>query len=81
MQNRKIIHQYIERSTGRVCTEALYYNKIVNFLYSTVRENSSFLFQAITSKRMSSVLGYLNYDLMLGSRLSGNMQFLKKNWY
>jgi len=78
MQNRKIIHQYIERSTGRVCTEALYYNKIVNFLYSTVRENSSFLFQAITSKRMSSVLGYLNYDLMLGSRLSGNMQFLKK---
>jgi len=27
---------------------------------------------------MSSVLGYLNYDLMLGSRLSGNMQFLKK---
>jgi phosphatidylserine decarboxylase len=78
MQNRKIIHQYIERSTGRVCTEALYYNKIVNFLYSTVRENSSFLFQAITSKRMSSVLGYLNYDLMLGSRLSGNIQFLKK---
>jgi len=72
------MHQYIERSTGNVLTEELYADKVVNFIYSNVRENSAFVFNALTNSISSSLLGYLNYDSLLASRLAGNLAFLKK---
>lgn len=71
-------HQYVERKTGSVCTEDLYGDRIVNFIYSTVRESAPNLFSALTSRRMSSLLGYLNYDSQVCARLTGASDFINK---
>jgi phosphatidylserine decarboxylase len=70
-------HQYIERHSGIVRDERLYADRLVNLIYSRVRENSPWLFRALTSVRLSNLLGFVNYDLPLGSRLSGNLRFLQ----
>lgn len=58
-------HQYIDRRTGRVVTERLVADRLVNFLYSRVRERHGPLFRALTSSRATEILGYLNFDLPL----------------
>jgi phosphatidylserine decarboxylase len=63
-------HQYIERETGRIKTEKLYADPMIRFIYSSARENSQFLFKMLTSARMSSLLGFLNYDLCLKTRIT-----------
>lgn len=70
-------HQYIERQTGRVCTERFYGDGIVNTLYSRVRERPPGLFRALTGPRMSSLLGFLNYDSLLAGRIGGCNSFLE----
>ncbi|MBN1830172.1 MAG: phosphatidylserine decarboxylase [Deltaproteobacteria bacterium] len=59
----RLIHQYIDRETSRVCTEQLFADKAVSFLYSNVRESSSLLFNALTSPRFSGLLGWFHFDL------------------
>lgn len=71
-------HQYIDRLSGSVCNERLFADRLVNLIYSRVRENSPWLFRALTSARLSELLGFVNYDLPLGNRLSGNLGFLKR---
>jgi phosphatidylserine decarboxylase len=71
-------HQYIERHTGAVRTERLYADRLINLIYSRAREHSPHLFRTLTSSRCSKLLGYLNYDLAVGSRLSGNLRFLRR---
>ncbi|MCB1734997.1 MAG: phosphatidylserine decarboxylase [Gammaproteobacteria bacterium] len=71
-------HQYIDRRTGQVLDEHLYADRLIQFLYSTAREHSPNVFRMLTGPRMSGLLGYLNYDLMLGARLTGNQRFLRK---
>jgi len=56
-------HQYIDRDTAEVKTEQLYFDRVINFIYSRVRERTHALFNALTSARASDLLGYLNYDL------------------
>lgn len=56
------MHQYIDRGSSAVITEKLIADSMVNLIYSKVRENSSFLFDLVTSHRTSSLLGFLNYD-------------------
>jgi phosphatidylserine decarboxylase len=63
-----IPHQYIKRETTCVVTEHLIADPLINRLYSGARENVPLLFKAATSRRMSAILGYLNFD----------MPFLKK---
>ena len=58
-----MIHQYIERESGRIVTEKLYGDRLINFLYNHAREKSGTLFNALTSSRSSRLLGFLNYDL------------------
>ena len=70
-------HQYIDRRSGAVRDERLYADRVVNLIYSQVRENSPRLFRALTSVRVSDLLGFVNYDLPLGNRLSGNSRFLQ----
>ncbi|MBN2687788.1 MAG: phosphatidylserine decarboxylase, partial [Deltaproteobacteria bacterium] len=72
----KQLHQYIERETAEVRTETLFGDKIVNFIYSHVREDASVLFNALTSARMSRLLGYVNYDSMTMARLAGAKRFI-----
>ena len=57
------IHQYIDRQTSRVVTERLIGDRTVAFLYNTLRENAPAMFRALTAARMSSLLGFYNYDL------------------
>ena len=70
-------HQYVERETGNIRTEQIFADRIVKFLYSTTRENAPVVFKALTGPRMSSWLSYLNYDFPMGSRFSGNRNFLR----
>ncbi len=55
-------HQYVDRATKNVVSERLTGDRTVNFLYNNLRENSPVMFRALTSKRMSSLLGYFHYD-------------------
>ncbi len=54
-------HQYIERETACVRNEALFADRLVNLLYAPVRETAPALFRALTSARVSHLLGLLNY--------------------
>lgn len=58
-------HQYICRDTGAVLDERLIGDRSINLLYHNLREWAPSLFHALTSKRMSSVLGYLHFDINL----------------
>jgi phosphatidylserine decarboxylase len=57
-------HQYIERRSGRVVTEALVADQLVGWLYGVAREKAPVLFKALTSARSSQMLGYLNFDCL-----------------
>ncbi len=70
-------HQYIERDTCALRTERLYRDKVVCFIYSTLREDAPFLFRLLTSRRASSLIAFLNYDLFLSRRICGVAPFLK----
>jgi phosphatidylserine decarboxylase len=69
-----IPHQYIDRETDQVATEKLIADPLINRLYFHAKENPSMLFKAATSKRMSAILGFLNFDLCLNGnpRQNGN---------
>ena len=72
----RITHQYIERETARIKTETLYGDRFINLLYSGIRERTPLLFKALISSRMSSLLGFLNYDLDSVARMTGARRFL-----
>lgn len=71
------MHQYIERNSSQVLDEKLFGDRIVRFLYSKTREQAPALIQALTGPTMSSLLGFLNFDLPLAGHLLGNQRFLK----
>ncbi|MDX2032036.1 MAG: phosphatidylserine decarboxylase [Blastocatellia bacterium] len=72
-------HQYIDRRTGRVCTERLFSDEIVRRLYAETREHAPAVFRLATSRRATELLSWLNYDLPLGGSLSGNAGFLRES--
>lgn len=57
------VHQYIDRYSCRVITEKPIGDRTVSFLYNGLRENVPAMFRALTSARMSSLLGFFHYDL------------------
>lgn len=73
-----IPHQYIERESGRVCTERLYADKTIAFLYSHVRENAPLLYKFIHSKWVSGMIGMINYESFIGTKILNNMAFIQK---
>nr|WP_320191523.1 phosphatidylserine decarboxylase [uncultured Desulfobacter sp.] len=56
-------HQYIDRKTRQVKTENLKADPVISAIYSSIRENSFFLFRLMISARMSSLIGAVSYDL------------------
>lgn len=70
-------HQYIDRATGTVADERLMANRIIQTLYSPKLENAPLLAKLASSRKMSEVLGYLNYDNALSSKMSGMQRFLR----
>ena len=77
MSSEPIPHQYIDRETNDVTTEKLIADNLIRRLYSRAKENPSLLFKAATSKRMSALLGFLNYDLSLNGHHQKNGDRLK----
>ncbi|MEM9492679.1 MAG: phosphatidylserine decarboxylase [Myxococcota bacterium] len=71
------IHQYIDRHSGAVVTEEFFGDRIVRFLYSTVRERAPALFRIATSQQVSDLVAMLSFDLPLAPRLVGNLRFLR----
>ncbi len=55
-------HQYIERASGRIVTERLFGDRMVQLLYHGVRENNAALFRMLTSSWSSHILGLVNFD-------------------
>jgi phosphatidylserine decarboxylase len=72
MRKNNFIHQYIERDTGEVKNEELFHDRLINAVYSSLREEGSLLYKAVTSKRMSKLLAYMYYDLPGKKRVSGS---------
>lgn len=70
-------HQYIDRATGSVSDERMMANKLIRTLYSPKLENAPLLLRLASSRYLSEVLGYLNYDNALSSRMSGMRRFLR----
>jgi len=72
-----ILHQYIDRESGQVCTERFYAPRMINLLYSNVLENAPFLFRLLIGVRFTKWLGYLNYESFIGGKILGNDDFMK----
>ncbi|HTP66131.1 MAG TPA: phosphatidylserine decarboxylase [Geobacteraceae bacterium] len=69
-------HQYIERDSGRVCTERLFGDQLIRLIYNEVRENAPLLFRLFTSGRISSALGFINFDAPFAGGFGGHRRFL-----
>jgi phosphatidylserine decarboxylase len=70
-------HQYVERNSGALAEELLLANRFIRTLYSPRLENAEILLKVVSSRYMSEVLGYLNYDNALSARISGMRRFLR----
>lgn len=68
-------HQYIDRYSREVITEKPIGDRTVHFLYHSLRENAPTMFRMLTSSRMSSLLGFLHYDLPYNGRRRGSELF------
>jgi phosphatidylserine decarboxylase len=74
----KIKHAYIRRSNSKVLQEEFLADRAIDFIYSTVREKSPWLFTALTGPVVTGILSFVNYDLALNSRFSGAARFIRK---
>jgi phosphatidylserine decarboxylase len=72
------LHQFVERDTGRVCTEEPFGDWIIKHLYSEEREENSLLFRLLGSRWVSDLLRCVNYDFPWGPRISGLQDFLDR---
>ncbi len=74
-----MMHEYIVRETGAIELERLVGDKTVRALYSPKLENAAWVSRLASSRKVSELLGYLNYDNRLSSRASGMKRFLQKS--
>jgi len=72
------IHSYIQRESGLVLTEELLADSVIRFIYGAVREKTPWFFNALTGRYVTSLLGFVNFDLALNSRFSGPSRFMRK---
>ena len=72
-------HQYIDRATGNVVREPLLGNSVISALYSPALEKAPLLARLASSRYVSRVLGYLNYDNVLSARATGMLKFLRQS--
>ncbi|MEW6260684.1 MAG: phosphatidylserine decarboxylase [Thermodesulfobacteriota bacterium] len=56
-------HQYVDRCTGAVQNETLLADRLIFWMYNRLRERPSAMFQALVSKRFSSLIGWAQYDV------------------
>jgi phosphatidylserine decarboxylase len=68
-------HNYVHRDSNSIRQEALLADAAIAFIYSAVRERAPWFFNAATGPVMTSLLGFVNYDLALNARLAGADHF------
>ena len=73
-----MMHQYIDRSTGRVRTERLLADRYGQVHLFGCQGKAPRVFQALTSARGFSLLGYLNFDTFLGTRFQSTEELLRR---
>lgn len=56
-------HHYVERANSSVVPETFSGDPIVSFLYSRVREDAGWLYRALTSARLTDLVGALRFDI------------------
>jgi phosphatidylserine decarboxylase len=71
---KAVPHQYVDRETGRICTEKLIGDRAMRLLYSVARERTPVLFRVLTSARMSSLIASARYDAMPGDSTKAALQ-------
>jgi phosphatidylserine decarboxylase len=71
------MHQYIDRKTTKVVTEKIFHDKLIRCIYSDIREKSDLLFRLLISKRISSLIAFVVYDIPGGSLFSGGKSFVE----
>src|SRR5689334_17340674 len=71
------VHEYIDRATGNVVAEPLLGNAVIAALYSPAMEKAPLLTHLASSRYVSRLLGYLNYDNVLSARATGMLKFLR----
>lgn len=71
-------HQYIVRETGEVVSERLIADRVIDLLYNRVREQAPALFRALTSERVSSLLGFLHFDCNLPMESHRGLRLLER---
>jgi phosphatidylserine decarboxylase len=71
-------HQYVHRKTGEIMEEKLITDSLVRLIYSEIRERANFIYRIVTSSHISRLLGFINYDLFLGSRFTGADKFIRE---
>jgi phosphatidylserine decarboxylase len=72
-------HEYIVRETGEIARERLVGDRTVRALYSPRLESAEWVARLASSRKVSELLAYLNYDNRLSSRAAGMQRFLKKS--
>src|ERR1700760_102078 len=72
-------HEYIVRETGEIARERLVGDRTVRALYSPKLENAEWVARLASSRKVSELLAYLNYDNRLSSRAAGMERFLKRS--
>lgn len=77
MKQMPLKHQYVDRDSGRVCTEQLFADRLVRWMYHPLRERAPVLFRLLTGKRLSSWLGTINYDLDRVLPVGGQQKFME----
>lgn len=75
----QVAHHYVDRATGNVVREHLLGNAVISALYSPALEKAPLLTHLASSRYVSRVLGYLNYDNVLASRATGMFKFLRRS--
>ncbi|MEI6167549.1 MAG: phosphatidylserine decarboxylase [bacterium] len=56
-------HHYVDQGSSCAVREKFFGDPIVSFLYSHVREDAGWLFKALTSSRLTELLGALHFDV------------------
>src|SRR3974377_104398 len=70
-------HQYVDRRSSAVCTERLFADRAIAFIYDALWENAPAVFSLLTAAWSSRILGFLRYDSFLGSSSAGTAKALR----
>jgi phosphatidylserine decarboxylase len=64
-------HQFVDRESGKICTERLFGDQAVQMLYSAAMEKAPVVFRALTSARTSRFLATVVYNSWLDRWVKG----------